>query len=254
VYKKSQEQYTQFVAELDINKAKALALCAEAEQLATASGAALLEGVPRIKQLREEFGAVGDLPRAEANEIFRKFDRALERFDAAIAQQRVSAESQRWENLLAASSAVRQVQLAMIESGADSDAVTAQRESARAFIDSVPLWPKGGQQAVENKLATAAASDIAANETALRLLCIRAEILTDITTPAVDQALRRNHQLQSLVQGIGRSSSASPREQMEAMLFEWIAVGATPTSLHDELLGRFQQCWIKARHQNAARR
>lgn len=256
VYNKSKQEYTQLIVELDVNKTKALALCAEAEQLASATGAALLEGAARLKQLREEFRAAGDLPRAEANEIIRRFERALERFDAAVVQQRTRAEGERWENLLAASDRVRQLQMAVVEAGPDSAAtIQSLRDAARAFIDAVPQWPKGGKQALESKLASAAPGDVAANEAALRLLCIRAEILTETPTPAADQQLRRNYQLQSLVQGMGKGRpTESDREQMEAMLFEWIAVGATPAALHEELLQRFQQCWVKARGRNSSRR
>lgn len=251
VYKRSQEAHSQFVAELDAHKAKAVALCVEAEQLAGAADGVLLEGAARLRQLREEFAALGDLPRADANEIRRRFDRALERFDDAVGQQRTRAEGMRWENFFRAGSLVRQVQLALTE-GASSDEVEALRAAARDFMASVPQWPKGGQQVVANKLAAAAAGDLAANEAALRLLCIRAEILTETPTPAMDQARRREYQLQILVQGTGRST-APVREQLEGLAFEWVNVGAAPTSLHDELLERFHQCWLHARGPKAAR-
>jgi hypothetical protein len=250
VYKKSQQEYTQLVAEVEGNKAKAVALCAEAEQLAGVSGAALFESAPRIKQLREEFRGIGDLHRADANELNRRFERAVERFDSEVAQQRTRDEGRRWDNLLAASNEVRLLQLAMIEDSASGSDAQSLRESARALIDSVQQWPKGGRQAIEDKLNRAAPSDVEANEAALRTLCIRAEILTDTPTPPADQALRRNYQLQSLVQGLGRPTTAN-REQLESMVFEWINVGAIPTTLYGDLLERFRKCWIKAQRTHA---
>jgi hypothetical protein len=247
VFKKSQQEYTQAVAEAEGNKTKAVALCEEVEQLAAVAGPAVIEGAARIRQLREEFGAIGELPRADANALRKKFERALEQFDRAVAQQRSRDEDQRWDRLFAASNEVRLLQLAIIESGdADTDPVVqALRESTRTLAEGAQQWPKGGAQAIKEKLAATASPDMAAHETALRTMCIRAEIITGTATPAEDQALRRNYQLQSLVKGFGQSA-APGRQQIDAMVFEWIGVGPTPTPIYTELFERFRSCWKKA--------
>jgi DNA repair protein SbcC/Rad50 len=247
VFQKSQQAYSQAAAEAEGHKAKALAICAEVEQLANASGAAIFEGAARLRQLREEFAAIGDLPRGDANALRKKFERAVEQFERAVGQQRSRDEEQRWDNLFAASNEVRLLQLATLDSSdADTDPVVqALRESTGALVAADKQWPKGGAPAIKEKLAATVSPDVNAHETALRTLCIRAEIITDTPTPAEDQALRRNYQLQSLVKGFGQSVTPG-RQQVDAMVFEWIAVGPIPTPVYASLFERFRQCWKKA--------
>lgn len=247
VFQKSQQAHTQAAAEAEGNKAKALAMCAEVEQLAHASGAAIFEGAARLRQLREEFAAIGDLPRGDANALRKKFERATEQFERAVGQQRARDEEQRWDNLFSASNEVRLLQLATLDSSdADTDPVVqALRESTRALLEGEKQWPKGGAQAIKEKLAAAVSPDLNAHETALRTLCIRAEIITDTATPAEDHALRRNYQLQSLVKGFGQAVTPG-RQQVDAMVYEWIGVGPIPTPVYTNLFERFRQCWKKA--------
>jgi len=136
---------------------------------------------------------------------------------------------------------IRSVRLALSKGGAGD----AEKETAQGFVDGVQHWPKNGLQAVKAELAKSSATDIAANETSLRTLCIRAEILTDTSTPDSDQAFRRNYQLQRLMKGMGQTTG-STKDELEAMVFEWITVGATSDAVHAELLARFNRCREKA--------
>ena len=173
-----------------------------------------------------------------------RFDRAIRSYDRAVSEQELQEEQQSWSHLFAASNEVRLLQLAALEKSETE--LEAQRQSVRATIDGVLHWPKGGLQAIERKLAQTVLSDVAANEAALRKLCIRAEILTDTPTPSADQPLRREHQLHSLVQNMGQSAD-SRRDSFEALVFEWIAVGPTGTNVYYELLERFNECLVKVR-------
>lgn len=248
VYRRSQQEYEQLVAELDANKAKAIALCEAAETLAGKAEAQLFEGAPRMKELRESFDALGELPRSEAQALGRRFARAMEHFEFEVAQQRSRDEQRRWDDLFTACNEIRLLQLASLESAdpATDPAVQVLRASVRDFIDGVSQWPKGGLVAIEEKFIGNASPDPSANETAMRTLCVRAEILTDAATPTDDQPLRREYQLQSLVRGLGRSAQ-SAREQMQAMVFEWIAIGPVPTAAYMDLLQRFRGCWGKVK-------
>ena len=128
-----------------------------------------------------------------------------------------------------------------------SDAVV-QGGSLRASDFRTPARSTSGmcfsiRSAVSLTIARSATADLAANERALRLLCIRAEMLTSVATPPEDQALRRNYQLERLVTGTQHTAaSASAREQLDALLFDWVGVCATPDAVYDELLARMQQC------------
>ena len=98
-------------------------------------------------------------------------------------------------------------------------------------------------------------SDLAANERALRMLCIRAEILTDRPTPPEDQPLRREYQLQRLVQSLGQGLRADA-EPLDAMVLEWVGVGPVEDAVYEPLLLRFRSCRARGagRSEGPARR
>jgi hypothetical protein len=84
-------------------------------------------------------------------------------------------------------------------------------------------------------------TDLAANEAALRLLCIRAELFTDTATPPEDLPLRREYQMQRLVASMGRGERATPTD-LDDLALEWLAVGPVEPALHDALYARFERC------------
>src|SRR3546814_17281328 len=93
---------------------------------------------------------------------------------------------------------------------------------------SVSQWPGSGRDALmeelNSDLAGESSADLAANALALKILCIRAEIQTDTPTPAEDQALRREHQLQRLVQSMGQGLGAD-ETSLDTMAIDWVRVG-----------------------------
>ena len=84
-------------------------------------------------------------------------------------------------------------------------------------------------------------SDLAANEAALRLLCIRAELLADLPTPEDDLELRREYQMRRLVESMGRGERTSAAD-FDDLTLEWLAVGPLAPAVHDALLDRFRRC------------
>jgi hypothetical protein len=187
--------------------------------------------------LRDAFAQIGELPRDKAHEIQRRFRRGVDEFEHAIKQERQREANQTWHNFFDAANRIRTVQLAP---NADDEA------ALRQHIAAIEHWPKGGKQAIEQKLTRPVDSNLDGNADALRAIVIRAEIATGAATPEADQSQRRAMQLQALVKGIGRSSGTA-REQMEALAFEWVAAGPVPTEVHEELFARFQRAWALAR-------
>jgi hypothetical protein len=105
--------------------------------------------------------------------------------------------------------------------------------------------PKGGRELLEQRLAAAAEGgeglDLAANEAALRLLCVRAELAAGLPTPPQDLELRREYQMQRLVASMGRGERISPAE-LDELALQWIRVGPVEAGQHDALLARFERC------------
>jgi hypothetical protein len=235
VFDKRRQEHSEHRAELEQNAAQAQELCAEAE----GAGAQLLSGTARLRELRDRFAQIGELPRDRSTAIQRRFRAAVAAFERAVAECRQREIEQMWADFFDAANRVRAHQL-----DPDPDA----RPALQQHIDSIERWPKGGKQVIERKLAHGAgdAVALAQNALALRTLAIRAEIVTVATTPEADQAQRRSMQLQALVQGIGRDTLAM-RDQVEALAFEWVAVGPVVNDTYEELFARFMRCWALAR-------
>lgn len=238
VFAKRQQQHTEHKASLDASKDQAIALCAEAERIATLDGAEFIEGLKTLPALREAFAALGELPRAQARDLQNRFDRALNNCERKLSEQRARDKARAWDNVLAAGDKLRAYRLAVLQSSSDVETLKAD---VQTYIESVQHWPKGALQIVKAELAKTGSADLAANENALRTLCIRAEILTGVATPESDQAFRRNYQMQLLKQTMGQGQ-ASSKDAFDTMVLEWIAIGPASDEIYASLLERFNRC------------
>jgi Domain of Unknown Function (DUF349) len=245
VFQRRQQEVSAFAAQLDANKAKAVALCEEAEKIATLSGPELLAGAARTSELSAAFETIGELPKADSRGLQVRFERALARCEKAVARQEASNVERSWVELLEAAKRVRAYREALARNSDDS-LVAETKQAADDYIANVSQWPKGGLDAVRKALSRADGNDFAANEAALRTLCIRAEILTDVPTPAEDQGLRRDYQVQRLVKGMGQGLGADD-SQLDDMTLEWVGVGPTQESTYLTLLERFKRCRARVR-------
>ena len=241
VFQKRQQESNEYAAALEANKVRAVALCEQVESIAAASGKELLEGTAKVADLRVEFDAIGEFPRAEARGLHARFDRALDSCERAIDRQKAVDAQRSWSDLFDAANRVRAYRLAAALDSSERDAL---RQAAETHIAGITQWPKGGLETLRKELASGNSGDIAANEKALRLLCIRAEIVTDTPTPAQDQTLRREYQVQRLVQNMGQGTRAD-EAQLDAMALEWIRVGPTEEAAYLPLLERFKRCWLR---------
>jgi hypothetical protein len=242
VYQRRQQAYAEYTAGLEANKAQAAALCEEAERAAALSGPELLEGAAKVPQWRAAFEGLSEMPRADERGLHDRFERAINLCQARVSQQRAREKEQSFTNLLEAARHIQAYRWAVAQDAAAPDR-EALKQAAEAFMAGVPQWPKGGAQVLQEawlKPDAAAGLDLAAHETALRMLCIRSEILTDLPTPPEDQALRRDHQVQRLVQRMGQRNEAN--DELDALAFEWVRVGPVPAATHDSLLARFRRC------------
>jgi len=234
VFEKRRQQHGELTAALDANKAQALALCEECEALVARTGPELIAGAARLRELREQFDALGEYPQYAARDLSRRFADAVKQFERALAQQRADADEQKWANLFAATNRIRAAQLA---------GVTETSDALREELMSLDL-PQGGLQALQWRLAQPVSDALDANEATLRALCIRAELATDTATPQADQVARRELQLQTLVTGFGHGNAAI-RADRAALAFEWIACGPVVTPAYEALFERFERCLRK---------
>lgn len=240
VFQKREQDAAALTAGFESNKTQAIALCEQAEKMAAVEGFELLQRPGALAELRTAFEALGEFPRADTRALRNRFDQGLARCEAAIAHQQVRDAERSWGDLFEAANRIRAYRLAAARR-LDTEQVDALKAAAESFMASVMRWPKNGLESLQQALAAEQCADLAANEAALRMLCIRAEILTDIPTPPEDQALRREVQLQRLVQGMGQRLKAD-EAPLNTMAMEWVGVGPVEEAVGEPLLQRFQRC------------
>jgi hypothetical protein len=243
IFQRRQQAYAEHTAGLEANRRQAAAICEEAEQVAALSGPALLEGIGKIPQWRAALEALGELPRADERALRERFDRAIDQCQAQLAQQRARDKERSYTHLFEAGRRIQAFGWAVAQGAAAADREEL-KQAAEKYIAEVQQWPKGGAQALKEallKAESAAAHEAASHETELRMLCIRNEILTEAATPPEDQPLRREYQVQRLVQRMGHGSEPGA-DELDALALEWIRVGPAPASAHQSLFERFLRC------------
>lgn len=240
VFQKRQQESAAHAAGLESNKAQAIALCEQIEQIAALEGAELQARSKTLGELRSAFEALGEFPRADTRELRNRLDQGLDRCKKSLARQNARDAERSWTDLFDAANHVRAYQLAAArDQGAEQ--LGALKQAAEAHIASVQKWPKGGLTALQQALARERSTDLAANEAALKMLCIRAEILADVATPPEDQARRREYLLQRLAQNMGQGLKADDT-QLDAMAIEWVSAGPVEDAAYESLLQRFRRC------------
>ena len=244
VFEKRRQQSAEYNATLEANKAAAIALCETVEGLGSLAGAELLAASARLPQLRTDVEALGELPNPSARDLHRRFERAVERCEAAVAGQKAHDAERSWTELLDAADRVRTYRLSVARD-ADAAQRDALRHAAEEAIAAGARWPKAALDALKTELDRSDADDVAANEIKLRQLCIRAEIAVELPTPAEDQPLRREYQVQRLIQTMGQGTGndrSGGGEPLNALALEWIGVGWADEPVYSSLAERFRQC------------
>jgi hypothetical protein len=197
----------------------------------------------RLHALREEFDGL-ELPRSSARELRQRFSRAVDRCRDAAQRERAAAQQRGWSELMAAATKLRELALAVSQQRPEAEC-EALRSNAEAAVAGLVHAPKGGQERLEQQLAKVAAgaiaTDLAANQAALRLLCVRAELIAGIPSPPDDAELRREYQMQRLVQSMQGGERVTSAD-LHDLVFEWLEVGPVEAAAHAALLARFERC------------
>jgi hypothetical protein len=243
VYQRREQAYALYAAGLEAAKASAVALCERIEQAGSASPAERPAAGGSIQEWRAAFEGLGELPRADARGLRDRFERAVARYEAGLAQQGLRDAEAAESNLFEAARHIRAYERSVMQNAPAAELETL-RAAAESFMAGVQRWPKGGLQALKQAVAradSASAADDGTRESALRMLCIRCEILGSTPTPPEDEALRQDYQMRLLTQGLGQASRADERD-WEAMLLEWVGIAAIVPEAHEDLQRRFRRC------------
>jgi hypothetical protein len=71
------------------------------------------------------------------------------------------------------------------------------------------------------------------------MLCIRGELLGELPTPGADQELRREYQMQRLVERMGQGHDGLD-DTVESLALEWTRGSSAADDVYATLLGRFR--------------
>lgn len=239
VFQKRQQESAERAAHFESNRTQASTLCEELEKIAALSGNELLDAARKLPELRASFDAIEELPKANARQLHDRFERAFVRCRKAVSQQQALDAERGWTDLLEAANHVRAYRLAVAHQ-ADAAELEGLKQEARQRLDAAAGSPKRGLQVVRNAFAQPVGNDLAANESVLRMLCIRAEILTETPTPAADQRLRREYQVKRLSEGMGQGIETDPAE-LDTLTLEWLSTGPTEDAVYADLVERFKE-------------
>jgi hypothetical protein len=243
VFQRSSQEFAAHNAALEGNQARAVALCEELERTATLTGESLESGMEQLHALRDEFEGL-ELPRSSARELHQRFSRAVDRCRDTARRERTAAARRGWSDALAAAAKIHAYGLATAQQRSDEDR-EALRAEATAAVEALAHAPKSARERLDQQLAKVTGGDVSAdlagNEAALRLLCVRAELIADVPSPAEDVELRREYQMQRLVQSMQRGERVTPAE-LDELALEWIAVGPVEPATGEALLARFERC------------
>jgi hypothetical protein len=244
IFKKRQQAYDEYQAGLEANKRQAVALCEDAERATDPS---------KIPEWQAAFDALDEMPRNDARELRDRFERAVNSCIARANEERAREAERSFANLFEAARLIQAYAWA-VASEADLEAQSALRVVAESFLAGTDHWPKGALPALRETLSTPPSqtgapptgAELGAREQSLRTLCIRCEIKSETPTPPEDQALRREFQVQRLMQGMGQGGHARG-ENWESLALEWVRSGAVSPAVYESCRARFLRCWSRRR-------
>jgi len=248
VFERSAQESAAHATALGANGERAAALAEALEHVTTLQGDALRDAFKGVDAIIDEFEAL-EIPRARARELTQRFQRALARCSEARQLDRAQSAQQAAHAIFDAAAGIRAFAVARA-GGEDEDALAARREAIAAALAGLGAAPRAARVGLEKHWATlartAAPFNLDANASALRLLCVRAEIAAGRETPGSDQDLRREHQLKRLLASRNLGADTGP-EDLGALTTEWLATGPVPPELELELRMRFLRCQAPGR-------
>lgn len=240
VFQRSAHEHAAEGAALVANQARAQGLCEEVERIAALTGEELRTAMHGLDERRVTFDAL-ELPRQSARDLRQRFARAASRCTDAVQRERAAATRRATAALFDAAGAIRHYALAQFR----SENVESAQAAATAAVAALADAPKAARTVLEKHLAKIAAGDVAgdlaANESQLRMLCIRAELVADVATPESDMDLRRDYQMRRLLGAKGLGADAALAD-LDSLMREWFTVGPVEPSVEALLRARFERC------------
>ena len=234
VFERRSEQSTAFKAELQDHKVQAQALLKEISTICELETSALQAQMGRIEELKIAFNELGALPKEDIKQLQTQFNDLLARFNQQVKEQKQAHQDKKWQDFFLLGELISKYEMAITSKSGEEEL----EQAVEKQLSAITSWPTGGEAVIRDRLAGSnqlSKEQQAANEIALRKLCIRMEILSDKATPAEDQALRMAYQVERLQQDFGQGTADS----IDGLKLEWVSIGGIESNLYSQLFKRF---------------
>jgi DNA repair protein SbcC/Rad50 len=195
-----------------------------------------------IRTLKGDFDGLNQLPRAQAPKVKAELHKVLSAIDQKLEQERVQAKERQWQKLHQANAALHQAEVTVLR-GKDSAEGLANAQTA---MESVEQLPGNSRELLQERLNNAqqiAPKDQQASEERLGELCIRADILAGVESPADERQARMNYQMQLLQKGLGQAA----QDSADALLMDWLSLRGLNNEQYEAGLKRLKPVLLGGR-------
>lgn len=215
-------------------RAELQARCEEVEALSELPEPELDQARTRLQALRADWRAQPQRP----DNLNRRFERAEQRFEQRLREQRIRQQQGAELQVQQLAELVQQLwQARCAGDNGDLSAPLAQH----AGIDGIgaELLEMAAQLASPDCAVESLRARSQSNAEAARLIAIELEFLAGLESPAADQALRMDHQVQRLARRLGeREQRPDLASELEQLVQRWYRSLPQPAECYAELLPR----------------
>ncbi len=221
-------------------KSRAQMLCEEVEALARQADPDLSQSKGQLKQITQAFQALGKVP----DPIRKRFDQACENYRHHLAEATHQHQVKQLAEALRKAGLCDEVERCVLAGEALSESLL---EQWPATMDLPATWERALTERLTLAQQDAAAKDPSrlsnqqeASLKARQHLCIEAEILAELESPAEAKEARIKYQLECFNKGI-KSPAQSQRQQALELTERWCSLSATTSDEQRTLVQRFQR-------------
>lgn len=241
VFENKEKQAAERREEEDESIAKGRAIVDRMVALSSLDREQLLAARSEKDELPKQLDAVEGIPEKVARALQRDLSKSADEFDKKVAQALRANETASWDSFFTICEKFNQHLFNGVNNQSKMDS---ELETLAALTEQTVQWPEGVEPVIKHKLTQGkeiCAGNIAENEKALRLLCIRSEILADKPTPAEDKGLRMEYQVKLLQKGLGLGQNNE--DARAAIAKAWANVGPVSSEIYKKLYARLMDSW-----------
>lgn len=225
-------------AERNANLQQKQALIEELTGAATASDAELLANAAALPRIRQQWEAIGWVPRKEEKGLESRWRSAQQQFTSARKAAEARAHASEFDNIIKRAALCHQWEQSVLAGiTLDTDAVAAEWRGLPALNGAHgEAIEQRFSQALTRPDGTALANNLAAKQAA----CLKLEVLLELDSPGDCQADRMAYQVARLNASLKKELSA--QEAPEDLLLAALATGAVPAEAAGMIQGRIENC------------